>query len=80
MFKFDREKLLPLFLAKRMTVAELARKSGVAHQSAQKAVDGERVSATIISKVADALGIKATEYLIAPSHKFKTFEPSEISY
>ena len=66
MFRFARKKILPVFLQKRMTVAELARLAGIAHQSAQKAVSGELVSAVIVSKVADALRIDATEYLETP--------------
>lgn len=80
MFKFDRTKILPLFLEKRITVAELARLAGVAHPSAQKAVSGERVSATIISKIADALGIEnVTDFLVEPTHDYKTFEPADFS-
>lgn len=74
MFKFDRTKILPLFLEKRITVAELARLAGIAHQSAQKAVSGERVSATIISKIGDALGIEnVADFLVEPTHRLQDF-------
>lgn len=57
MFRFNRERILPLFLQKRWTVAELARRAGIAQSSAQRAVNGNSVAAPIIAKVADALGI-----------------------
>lgn len=63
MFRFKRERILPLFLSRRMTVAELARKAGVSHTSAQRAVEGEKVAAPIIDKVAEILGIDAMDYL-----------------
>ena len=63
MFRFNREKILPVFLKKEMTIADLARKAGVAHRSAERAVEGEAVAAPIIAKVADALGIDAMEFL-----------------
>ena len=63
MFRFAREKILPLFLEQKMTVAELARKAGIANASAQRAVEGKKVAAPIIAKVADALGIAPMDYL-----------------
>ena len=63
MFRYKRELILPHFLQKRMTVAELARKAGISHQSAQRAVEGEAVSAVIIGKVAEALDFNAMDYL-----------------
>lgn len=63
MFRFKRERILPLFLSRRMTVAELARKAGVSHTSAQRAVEGEKVAAPIIDKVAEALGIDTMDFL-----------------
>lgn len=63
MFRFKRAKILPFFLQKQMTVSQLARKAGVAYISAQRAVDGEKVAAPIISKVAAALNIDAMEFL-----------------
>ena len=63
MFRFNREKILPVFLKKEMTIADLSRKAGVAHRSAERAVEGEAVAAPIINKIADALGIDAMEFL-----------------
>lgn len=57
MFRFNREMIMPVFLAKRMTVTDLARLSGVAYLSAKRAVEGEKVAAPIIMKICDALGI-----------------------
>lgn len=63
MFRFTREKILPLFLQRQITISELAREAGVAHQSAQKAVNGLPVSANIVNRIAAALGIDAVSYL-----------------
>ena len=63
MFRFTRQKILPLFLQKRMTVAELARRAGISNQTAQRAVEGKKVGAVIVSKVADALGINALDFI-----------------
>lgn len=63
MFRFNRALILPLFLQKKMTISELAHKAGVAYQSAQRAVDGEKVGANIIGKLAAALGVDPMQYL-----------------
>lgn len=63
MFRYKRERILPYFLQKRMTIAELARKAGISHQSAQRAIEGEAVSAVIIGKVAEALDFNAMDFL-----------------
>ena len=68
MFRYERAKILPFFLQKKMTVAELARAAGVSHKSAQRAVNGEAVHAVVIGKVADALGIDAMEFLDGGKH------------
>ena len=63
MFRFKREKILPLFLQRKMTVSELARRAGISNQTAQRAVEGEKVGAVIISKIADALNIDALNFI-----------------
>ena len=63
MFRFNRALILPLFLQTGMTLSELAHKAGVAYQSAQRAVDGEKVGANIIGKIAAALNIDPMQYL-----------------
>lgn len=63
MFRFNREMIMPVFLAKRMTVTDLARLAGVAYLSAKRAVEGEKVAAPIIMKICDALGIDPMEFL-----------------
>ena len=83
MFKFSRKLILPLFLERRMTVAALARNAGVAHQSAQRALDGKLVSATIVGKICAALEIDAVKFLEPPSKAHTIFDdvtPSAISY
>lgn len=67
MFRYERAKILPFFLNQGLTVAELARRAGVSHTSAQRAVDGEKIAATIIAKVANALGIKPEDFMADPS-------------
>lgn len=67
MFRFNRTKILPLFLQKRMTIAQLARIAGVSHQAAQKAVNGESVGAIVIGKIAEALNVEAVNFLEPPA-------------
>lgn len=63
MFRFDREKILSVFLQKQWTIYELSRRAGVVYRSAFRAVNGKAVGATIIAKVAAALGIDPVQYL-----------------
>ena len=63
MFRYERAKILPHFLKQGMPVAELARKANISHQSAQRALEGKNVSAVIIARVANALGIDPMEFL-----------------
>ena len=70
MFRFNRERILPYFLQKQWTVAELARKAGVAHRTAQRAIEGEAVAAPLIGKIANALGIDAMEFLDGGKNMF----------
>lgn len=73
MFKFDRERIMPYFLKQKMTVGELARKAGIAHTSAQRAIEGEKVAASIIAKVADTLGFDPMDFLEARKSMVKDF-------
>ena len=63
MYRFIREKILPLFLAREMTFDALAKASGVSHRTCQRAVNGEKVSAPIVTRICKALGITSTEQL-----------------
>lgn len=63
MFRFNREKILAAFLQKQWSVHALARRAGVGYRSAYLAVKGKAVGATIIAKVADALGVDAVQFL-----------------
>ena len=47
MFNFDRTKILPLFLTERITVAELARKAGISHKAAYRAINGLSITAPL---------------------------------
>ena len=61
MFRFIRTKILPLFLAREMTIYELSKMSGVSHRTCQRAVNGEKVSAPIVTRICKALGISSSE-------------------
>lgn len=57
MFRFIREKILPLFLARQITIYELSKVSGVSHRTCQRVINGEKSSADVIGKIGLALGI-----------------------
>ena len=61
MFRFSRELILPLFLARQMTVYELSKLAKVSYKATQKAVSGGKVTATVISRIGKALGIDFDE-------------------
>ena len=65
MFRFDREKILAVFLQKQWTTYELARRAGVYYRSAFRALNGKAVGATVIAKVAAALEIDPVKFLTA---------------
>lgn len=67
MFQFKREKILPLFLQRQMTVAELARKAELSHKAAYRAVNGFSVSAPVVGKTARALNFDAVDFLENPA-------------
>lgn len=56
-YKFVREKILPLLLQREITVGTLSRLAGVSYKSARKALNGERTSTAVLSKIGKALGI-----------------------
>lgn len=66
MFKFRRDQILPLFLKSRMTVAELARNSGISHKAAYRAVNGLSITAPVVEKTARALNFDAISFLEPP--------------
>lgn len=67
MFKFSRTKILPLFLAKQMTIAELAREAGISHKAAYRAVNGLSITAPVVEKTACALKFEAIHFLENPA-------------
>ena len=67
MFRFDREKILPLFLKKYKTTKDLAKKSGVNPVTVNRAVNGLPIQAFVVDKIACALNIDALDYLLAPA-------------
>lgn len=50
MFRFDREKILPLFLCRQITFNQLAKLAGVSFQTAQKAINGKPIIAPVVQK------------------------------
>lgn len=70
MFRFEREKILPIFLERRITVTELARLAKTSHAAAWRAVNGEPIGAIILSRIAEALGLSETDvpsFLVRPA-------------
>lgn len=67
-FRFSRAKILPVFLSKRITTEQLARNAGVAIQTAERAVNGQRISARVVDGIANALNVDAVQYLAQPAH------------
>ena len=67
-FRFSRAKILPVFLSKRITTEQLARNAGVAIQTAERAVNGQRISARVVDGIASALNVDAVQYLAQPAH------------
>ena len=63
MFKFNREKILPVFFKKRWTMREFAKRAGVTQPTAKKAVWGLPIQPCVIGKIAAALEINALDYL-----------------
>ena len=57
MFRLNRNKILPLFLASGVTIAEFSRRADVHFKSVQRALNGARVSGVIIGKMLKAFGI-----------------------
>ena len=64
MLRFNREKILPLFLSRGITMQELGRLAEVHATSAKRAINGARVTAPVIGRVARALRINALDYLL----------------
>lgn len=63
MFQFSRELILPLFLQMRIPITTLAKRAGVSYSAVEKAVNGRRISAQVVDRIATALGIDAVKYL-----------------
>lgn len=57
MYKFIREKILPLLLQRQISVGTLSRLAGTSYKATKKALNGERASAAVLAKVGTALGI-----------------------
>lgn len=64
MYRFKREKVLPLFFQKRITVKQLACEAGVTEKTAGRAVDGLPVQAVVVDRIATALGVSPLDVLV----------------
>ena len=64
MFRFNRTKILPVFLSRRVTVASLAKAAGCDISTANRAINGGRIHAKSVASIADALGIEAVDFLL----------------
>lgn len=63
MFRFKREKILPLFLGEMTTVFDMAKRAGIHSRTLARAVNGEPVKSDSVEKIARALGIDPLDYL-----------------
>lgn len=57
MYQFPREKVLPIFLRRRIPVKQLAREAAVDAKTIERAVNGLPVTAVVVARIADVLGI-----------------------
>lgn len=64
MYQFTREKILPLFLQRRITLRQLAKEAGVSEKTVDKAVNGLPITAVVVSRIADALGVAPLDVLV----------------
>lgn len=63
MYRFNRDKILPVFFEKRWRMYELAERAGVSQLTAKKAVWGLPIQSRVVGKIAAALEINALDYL-----------------
>lgn len=66
-FRFNRTKILPLFLSRRETIAQLARRAGCHSATVARAVNGEPIGADSVDKIARALDFDAITFLTEPA-------------
>ena len=64
MFRFNRTKILPVFLSRRVTVASLAKAAGCDISTANRAINGGRIHARSVQGICDALEIEPTDFLV----------------
>ncbi len=67
MFRFKREKIMPLFLERQMTVKAFARETGVSFCTAERAVQGQKISSRVVDKICKGLNIDALDFLVPPA-------------
>lgn len=64
MFRFSRNRILPIFLKRRITIKKLAYEAGVSERVMAKAVNGLPISAKTVDRVAEALGFNPLDFLL----------------
>ena len=69
-YRFDSAKILPLFLQRQETIAELARRAGCNPATASRAVNGYKISAVNVAKIGDALDFNAVDFLVPPAQAY----------
>ncbi len=67
MFRFSREKILPLFLQRQMTVEKLAQGAGIHSRTAARAVNGLPITSRVIDKICSVLKIEPIKFLVPPT-------------
>ena len=63
MFRFIREKILPLFLASGLRTHQFAKVANVSDRSVLKAVTGAKIPASVVGKIGKALGLTNAELI-----------------
>lgn len=69
-YRFDRAKILPLFLQRQETIAALARRAGCNPATASRAVNGEKIYSAHVDKIARALNFNAVDFLAEPAQAY----------
>ncbi|MBR0061086.1 MAG: helix-turn-helix domain-containing protein [Selenomonadaceae bacterium] len=64
MYQFTRSKVLPIFLERRIPIKQLAKEAGVSEKTAEKAVNGLPITAVVVARIADALGVAPLDVLV----------------
>ena len=64
MQQFKRKEVLPIFLKRRITLKRLAEEAGVTEKTVERAVNGLPITAVVVDRIADALGVDPLDVLV----------------